>query len=569
MFRESARLARRDADQFCRYENIQLVGGDSQVQKKRYKISTGSRLILLRRTLRSNDELAAMVRSLKAPAIPPGIGYDDYQNLIASVVMACPNFERLAGPVSHYDHSFNRLFHALSTRSNLKEMNWVVAPPPPPPATRQRLNRSSSSVAAMIGGSDLRSPTSPTSPMSPLSPLSPLSPMSPMSPTSPGSFFDLSSYQSAVFLDLHANWSQLKTLSIHCLPGSSLFMHALIEKAGTCMPNLEHVYLSHLPATAFNDSSLLSLPALKTLSLSHVPGVTCAGLSSFATRQSAQSLQKMTLKHMELDSLPALARIFLNLTSLHTFSFVQATTPTMPEDEMIWLFPYLAAPSLRMLHWDITNHTDAAHTAETILAKSIRAGGSPALRALRAPKDSTGVFQSLCRPLEKIELPSDKYWGRGLIKLSSNSSQPDTSISKGSDKPTSMDREGPTRDYTDLHQSRLTAQTRLENARSTPRFFVNVIDEDGTPVEKYGMGGFMGEIGSPIHYILEPDTGATDEHGGLVDMSDLLGVGAEDVTEREGCTGRWNTGNQIMADKKERERWWHTERGRWRGVTPS
>ncbi|KAF3059351.1 hypothetical protein GL218_05141 [Daldinia childiae] len=120
-----------------------------------------------------------------------------------------------------------------------------------------------------------------------------------------------------------------------------------------------------------------------------------------------------------------------------------------------------------------------------------------------------------------------------------------------------------------LSQSRTAAQSRLEAAWQAPRFFVNVINEDGSIAEDYGLAGFIGQVESKIWYSVMPDEGATDENGGLVDISDVLGDQGENlkVEGREGCNGRWNSYNGNIADKKERERWFHTERGRWRLVT--
>lgn len=118
----------------------------------------------------------------------------------------------------------------------------------------------------------------------------------------------------------------------------------------------------------------------------------------------------------------------------------------------------------------------------------------------------------------------------------------------------------------------------------------------------------MGDVTSKIAYHLLPDPGALDEKGGLVDVADLVNEGGEDLTgassaaalavegreapvalskkekeklqrekskageeakTREGCQGRWNTFSGAVIDKKDKERWFHTERGRWRGVTLS
>lgn len=47
----------------------------------------------------------------------------------------------------------------------------------------------------------------------------------------------------------------------------------------------------------------------------------------------------------------------------------------------------------------------------------------------------------------------------------------------------------------------------------------------------------------------------------------LLDSGGEEA--RDGCRGAWNLdlgGRVGTAGKKEKDRWRHTERGRWRGV---
>ncbi|KAI0004682.1 hypothetical protein F4779DRAFT_633970 [Xylariaceae sp. FL0662B] len=572
------------------YENIQLVGMDSQVQRKRYKINFGSRLVLLRRTLRSNPTIAAMVRSLKAPAIPQGVPVDLYQNVVASVIMACPNFERLVGFHQSYDHSFNRLFHALSTRSKLKEMHWVLE------ASKFQTKRRKSNAAAL------------------------LNPDTPEFKEAPG---DLQLEQSEAFLELHADWEDLTTLSIHCLPGATLTPVSLIPDIVSRLPALQNLHLSHLPFTAFNDANLLSLPPLHTLTLSHLPGVSSEGLSSFARRPSSLWIRKLTLQHIDVDSLPAVAQILSNLTALETFAFVQNDEPIMPTNEIIWLFPYLASPSLRKLHWDITSQPERANRADIILAKSIETDGFPSLRTLRTPNDPDGLFQALCKPLEKIEMASDRYRGPGpgphwLAKCTSRPTPPATPTTPSTPSsatfknwsfpltptptPTTPsffppdDTPAPIRkgvaSSSHLATARMAAQARLEAARQRPRFAVRVVevpadgDADGAVlVESYGVAGFLGRVGAPLRYCLAPDPGASDENGGLVDVADLLlGDGGEDLARegREGCTGRWNAaftagggpgggaggggGGGAGADRRERERWWHTERGRWRGI---
>lgn len=120
---------------------------------------------------------------------------------------------------------------------------------------------------------------------------------------------------------------------------------------------------------------------------------------------------------------------------------------------------------------------------------------------------------------------------------------------------------------TDLQKARLAAQARLEAAHDTPRFTFNITDDDGLVNQTIGVVGFVGTLGSKISYHLLPDDGATDEQGGLVDVIDLVGDNGEALSGgREGCTGRWNQKEGEVADKKEKEKWWHTERGRWRRI---
>ncbi|KAI1214189.1 uncharacterized protein F4807DRAFT_449522 [Annulohypoxylon truncatum] len=529
------------------YENIQLVGADSHAQKKRYKLNFGSRLVLLRRTLRSNPELAAMVHTLKAPAIPQGVAVDLYQNLVASVIMACPNFERLVGFHQNHDFSFNRLFHALSTRRKLVEMHWTLEP------SQFQRKRRLSNAAALLNSEN------------------------PNFQEAPG---DLLPEQSEDFLELHTDWEHLKTLSIHCLPGATLTPISLIPDIVSRLPALENLHLSHLPFTAFSDANLLSLPSLRTLTLSHLSGVSNEGLSSFVRRPHSRTIRKLVLQHVDVDSLPALSQILSNLTSLESFALVQNSMPIMPANEMIWLFPYLASPSLRKLHWDITSHPSCANTADSVLARSIAANGFPSLRILRTPNDPEGIFQALCKPVENIdclEIGNDQV--RGLItKCTSRPSPPATPTTPSTPKTPSKSPSGlsfpmedqlfPSKVSSNLSQARLAAQSRLEAARQTPRFTVNVIGDDGTVVENYGLGGYMGQTESKIGYCVTPDEHATDENGGLIDISDVLGDGGENikVEGRDGCSGRWNTYSGNVVDKKDRERWYHTERGRWHEV---
>ncbi|KAF4984822.1 hypothetical protein FZEAL_50 [Fusarium zealandicum] len=529
------------------YQDIQLVGPDSAAHKKKFKMSQGARVMMLRRVLRANPRLAATVKTLKVPApeaLAKGTNVADYDNLVASLVMACPNLECLSGLSTPYDHSFTKIFYALSSRPNLKEMNWLVQASP---HQKQQRIQSSTQQLGLVMPSELKP------------------------------------FQEMTFLRHHDNWSRLETLTIHCLPGATLTPESLISSTLSYLPNIKHLHLCNLPPNSFDDSNLLALPPLQTLTLSHISGITSNGLSTFATHSSGQPLRKLTLRHTPLTSLAALARILSNLRSLVNFSLIQAFPPIMPEDDAfaLWMMPYLASNSIQKLHWDITSHTSCVNAADDILARSIAAGGFPALTTLRALNDPDGIFQALCYPVERIDRPSDRFphaeqhgdssslnfapssaaspmSPTRLFKSSSNITlaSPRTLISPFGDY-----RNAP---YTSLHTARLAAQSRLEAARSRPRFTVNVIDEGGTTTDTFAMAGFVGTPGSAIKYHLVSDAGTTDDKGGLIDVRDLDGDGGESLAGgREGCTGRWNMRDGVVADRKEKERWWHTERGHW------
>lgn len=535
-------------------------------------------MTLLRRTLRGNKHLASTVRSLKVP-LPDAANSDtnptknggaspmeQYENKVASLIMACPNLEVLAGPLSSYNHSFSRIFHALSTRRKLKTMNWRIEPSP----AQQE----------------------------------PLRPESACGISSAGMPTDLDASQEMVFLGHHRSWSRLTSLSIHCLPGASLAPDTLLQRTLTCLPSLKHLHLSCLPANAFNDNNLLSLPRLESLTLSHISGISSSGLSSFATRSASRHLRNLHLRHTPLTSLPALARLLSNLGKLRFFSLVQDFSPLMPSDDdvfTLWMMPYLASSTITKIHWDITAHLPAGgvNDADDILARSIEAGGFPSLATLRTPNDPEGIFQALCRPVENIALSSDRIWashGRsgsshsatrpGTIGHRSTSSSASSStttttntattapppqppspakIQKGNLNKSSTAVSLPTAfsvpppHGTDLRTARVAAQARLDDARLRPRFTVNVTSEEGELVDKFAMAGYVGTIGSTIDYHLWPDAGSCDEQGGLVDVPDL----ADGENSGAECCGSWNWREGVVADKKEKEKWWHTERGRW------
>ncbi|KAM3527611.1 hypothetical protein MY4038_006271 [Beauveria bassiana] len=594
------------------YQDIRIVGDDSAAHRKRFKLAQGCRMTLLRRTLRANSRLAAAVRSLQLP-MPAGDSCDAtpsssssraagglspkqaYENRVASLVMACPNLEVLVRPGATHDHdTFNRITHALSTRTNLKTMNWRIG----------ASSGSGNDLIARPGSASHRESSSVFS--------SALACM--LLPPPP-----LNAAQETSFLGHHRQWNSLASLSVHCLPGASLAPDTLLQRALACLPSLQHLHLSRVPGNAFGDAALLSLPALRSLTLAHLPGVTAGGLSAFATRPNSQPLRSLQLRHTPLTSLPALARLLSHLPSLVSFALVQEFAPLMPTDDgdafALWMMPYLASRTLVRLHWDIVARHHRAHhhhrvqpavsDADDILARSIEAGGFPALRTLRAPSDPDGIFQQLCRPREVIATSADRIWANGgrcgsshsrhrTGSLSSNNNSSSSSSSMGRLAVPSLPKSAtaaslptggpfaaapPAPHGTDLRAARMAAQARLDDARPRFRFQVQVHSDEGQLVDDFGLGGYVGTVGSPIHYSLDPDWGSSDARGGLVDVSDLTdpggggGGGGDDEEEGDGgygnsggvsgCTGSWNWREGVVADKREKEIWWHTERARW------
>jgi hypothetical protein len=114
------------------------------------------------------------------------------------------------------------------------------------------------------------------------------------------------------------------------------------------------------------------------------------------------------------------------------------------------------------------------------------------------------------------------------------------------------------------------AQHRIETALSSPKFHIIIWNENNALVERYTVGGFVGMIQSKVFYSLKSDGEGLDEALLTVDGVGGLLDGGEETCVRDGCTGSWNChfGEQGRSGRKEvgKDRWWHTERGRWREV---
>jgi hypothetical protein len=536
-----------NAVQVVLYEDIQLVGSDSTNHtKKKFKTKYGTRLRLLRRTLRSRPDLAKYVKVLKVPSMPEAAKtkqeQEEYLDLVSSILMACPNLERFPGFYQPYDHEFNHYFHALTTRPKLVENVWFIEPSPFQRKQRYSVTEESDTSVFVPG---------------------------PLHPE-----------QYTNFLDLHSNWPHLQTLALHCNPGgmidSSLFTK-LIRK----LPSLQDLYISCFPSTSFNDENLVSLPPLRKLRLDSLPGITSDGLSSYATLPNSSTLVSMSLISLPLRSLSVLARLLSRLKSLKSFTISQGPSLLLENRGEIFLHPYLASSTLEKLHWEITNPDD--DKASDILAKSIAFSGFPSLRSIRAPTDFNGSIQKLCKPKARIELPGDKYRQMGLTGPSRASTMPTlpsptrSMFSRQSNRDSLMKApnasssslpydilmESGKHEMMSLAAARQLAQLRIENGTKA-QFDILIWDHDeGECVQRFKVGTFIGKVESKVVYNLKPDLDGSDES--ILGIETLLESGDE-KNLRDGCTGSWNSDLDMRLGKasKGKDRWWHTERQRWR-----
>ncbi|KAL2386729.1 hypothetical protein RJ035_004544 [Blastomyces gilchristii] len=373
------------------YNKIYIQGNDSPAQLKKYKWKGGSRLRLLRRSLRSRKLLANAVFELRVPDLETATGGNskrsitaqEYRDLVASVVMVCPNLERLVGLSLPYNHEFDRLTHALSTRKKLKEHAWIIAENP---EIGERLKNQSSEL--------------------------------------------LDNGQVFQFLNYHASWSNLETLMVHSLDGSGMLGHGVFLRMFNFLPSLRHLTVCGFPADDFTNRTLLFLPPLTSLRLENLPGLTENGLAHYATRPEARALESLALIELNIRSLLIISKIFASLSRLERFSIFQTkTAPTFSDGGMVFQ-PLLASPVLKHLHWDVpcpdTNGSltdfqsfprlsslSKFNTANSHLAQSILNSGFPCLKSLRAPHDMDplGALQAVCRPTRngQIMVPADRY----------------------------------------------------------------------------------------------------------------------------------------------------------------
>jgi hypothetical protein len=515
------------------YETIVLAGPDSTSHiKKRFRMNYGTRLKLLRRTLRGNEELAERVKSLRVPTFTEAgaVGSKKdcklYEDIVASVVMACPNLERLLGFYPQYDYEFSRITQALSTRKYLAEHLWNIDAKADILPVYVQAGQSGEQVL---------------------------------------------SEEAHAFVSYHSRWRSLMTLAIHCTH-TSTFDASILRPLLGCLPSLRHLALSSL---SLPDDFILSLPPLSSLHLSNIPTISARTLNDLSRTSVSASLSSLTLASLppEVLTLPILTRLLSSMPSLSRLSISSPTSPALPTGVSIFLHPYLASSSLEFLHWDVPPSSWSAdrNDASFLLAKAIATDGFPALRRLRAPRDVDGTLQHVCKPSRGFDIPiaplSVPGGGNGLTPgngraLASGRRRKDSVSSTSSAASGGSGASGGVHTMVAaraLREARQAAQARIDIARLRPRW--KIVCEDWSAKDKirvtakFDVGGFVGKVGSQVVYWLEDD-----EIGGIESLVRGTGV-------KEDCNGSWNT------RKDGKKGWgssgvgkeWHTPRERgWR-----
>ena len=443
--------------------------------------------------------LAQLVKDLKVPSLyADGDEFPkEMIDLVASVVMACPNLERLDGFYPIYSHEYDRLTHALSTRRKLKEHIWLIG-----------------ENAAITQRSQTQLP--------------------------PGL---MDAGQKASFLFFHNAWSALTTLFLYSpergVLEKDIFINFHSNNANNKdprravgpgilhrLPSLRHLCIAGFDLDDFDDMTLQHLPPLLSLRLQDLEGVTFWGLSEFARSSAAFAIRSLSLVNLDILYISAIASLLLHMKNLKRFTLVQDTSPETAEGEVVFQ-PVIASSWIEYIHWDIP----VPGSANENLAQAIRAGGFPRLRTIRAPSDYDGRIQALCRPRACVVQPSD-WSGRASLK------------------------HGPPTGG--LRAARRAAQQRIEDAWSTVQFKIIVeeavsassptsmsasnhnsntnngdANSNGSttmtiqPHEIFDINGFMGTIGSKIDYCLDSDIPGSDF--ALIDFADIVS-NKEDVS---------------------------------------
>ncbi|KAB2577132.1 uncharacterized protein LTHEOB_362 [Lasiodiplodia theobromae] len=508
------------------------------------KSKAPSRLKLLRKTLRERSAVAKLVVEIKAAEMQQVMlraNYNEGQAIIndlASIVMACPNLEKLAGFYRIYNHEFDRLNHALSTRPNLKERAWIIGKP---------INHGAGHLTQQQA-------------------------------------FELYPGPTELFLHHQDIATNLETLFLHGQDSGAMDFRAFVATFRK-LPRLRRLHISNFSASDFNDRTLAALPpTLTSLRLEALDGVTDKGLLRFAQSPVAAGLTSLALVHQEIVDLLIVIAFLRSCTRLESFAIVQDGSPGVNSNVPLFR-PVFASNSLRNLHWDILMPAPATDE----LAISVAGGAFPLLERLRAPCDYDGVLQDLCRPRGCVTLPDDEYYFyvKNSGKRSDRNNDMRDSMSPhdggpvGGRPPSSASSSSPIEYTRNLAKARRRSQARIDarvecysprtdrmrgfsgswrscssstyssstHSANSNGIQIVVENEDNVVTDRFSFD-YVGTIGSTIDYVLEPDV--DDSLDAVIGVGDLMlgapvrglggGVGfkAKDLCAGSSVSGRWH-----------------------------
>ena len=387
-----------------------------------------SRLKLLLRTLKDASGLAYMVRHLRVTgALAIDLDAAIYTNeqarkgniieVLEDILSKCPNLERLTGYAPFATGRTAGLFAALSSCGRLKSHAWNL-------------------------------------------------------PTGTDAGFSIGD-----FINCHSQWQHLETLVLWTESHGNGLGPGVVSAIVQRLQCLKHLEVGQHSSADFHNGTLLMLPALKSLRLDTLDGVTDQGIQQLALSRCALSLESLTLNGLELTSLRTVQTIFANMSRLRRFTLVQDTSPELQQGISPFLSDSfsLSSPSLQYLHWDATIPGNSV----AIFANSIAAGGFPNLVKVTVPCDYDGAIQRLCRPIPQQPLAAIEF--AELRKRESGQTYPRS-----------------------LRASQAQAELRIRESRKEPSINVVVQDEDEEIQETHVIGSYIGSLSSKIEYSLEP-----------------------------------------------------------------
>lgn len=516
-----------------------LLVNEDHAKLPKLRILGTSRLKLLRRTLRDRPALArGIVRELHLSDFwtlyqDAAIEREEIVSAIASLVMACPKLERVVGFHLPFTHSYDRLSHALATRTNLKEKVFL----------------SQSEMDASDEEDDEL-----------------------------GAYYLASCDPTEQFLEINSNHATLSTLVLH---STTLNFRAII---GTLrqLPNLRDLSISRLPSASFTNMTLNALPPkLRSLRLEDLHGIDDKGVQRFTKSHMMSSIEVLMLINLEVYDLDTVSNILSSRSaSLQSFFFAQNRAPRHcsrgPK-------PIFSSQTLKYLHFEIrsddaplstllaaedestfpfTNSAPLTCLATSLLAKDIREGNFPSLRRVRTPYDPQGLIQALCKPLPTALVPSDisllhslskevdvrsfLLVDHGLMSRLPKAKDPviEEPLSPRADS--AIEASISTGDWSDRlrapERSRLAAQARIVAARKGASMAVRVYSPDGNLSIEKAIGGFLGRLDSRIIYDLGidrshcPGTEARDEW--LASVEDLCAANSVGYAQLQDVNSR-------------------------------